>query len=550
MTVRTKKEFSGWLVLLIFEVVMLVLYAPTLGAGFVTDFIGWQMRYEGGDFADILNCFGYPGLHQLLHLFFFSFYKIFDTQGLPWYLLFCSLHAVNAFALYQLFKKVFHRFSLPAPGEVSLSGALIFLVLPYQSEPVVWMVCLHYLMTALLMMGSLWFALNYLESHRSKFIWLAHLCFVAALFMLEIAFVMPLLMVVWVWIVSSGIEQSPGRRPLFFRLIFPQFALLTVYLVLNKLVLGQWVGHYGEQAHLNFPVLQMIGTTFKYLIKYTFFVRYFDHTTKEALFGIFDQAWLVMALAIAGLISLGLAIVYFKKLSTSLKIAGMLLLLFFLSVAPVSNMYFYTLLYIENDRYGYHGSLFLSMLVALSFFTLPKFMRYPLLIGYIGISVFLTQKTNRWWSESREVYYGLLHDFRWYDRDEVIILNIPDSYQGAYSFRIIDQDSGLADYLRYSIGKEYKGRAIDVLQYNMCEPDASIRVEQVDSNTVKVAFNQWGNWWWRNGIGASNYENDRYRVELLDGAYLLHLKNLHPNTAIIYQVGSRWEEYKPAEELR
>ena len=71
-------------VFLIIWVITMLSYIPSIGAGFVFDFPGWQNAYEQGSFGDILNCFGYHGNHQFLHLIFYSFYEIFYIQGIPW----------------------------------------------------------------------------------------------------------------------------------------------------------------------------------------------------------------------------------------------------------------------------------------------------------------------------------------------------------------------------------------------------------------------------------------------------------------------------------
>ena len=61
---------------------------------------------------------------------------------------------------------------------------------------------------------------------------------------------------------------------------------------------------------------------------------------------------------------------------------------------------------------------------------------------------------------------------------------------------------------------------------------------------LKVTFNQWGNWWHRNGIGASGYENEYYKVEILDYPYLITFKQLPEGSVIIYQDGMVWKEFK------
>src|SRR5688572_2434765 len=78
----------------------LITYLPSIGAGFVFDFLGWQQRYESGSLADVFHSFGYAHNQQTMHLFFFSLYKLFHIQGIPWYIVFCGLHAFNTWLMY------------------------------------------------------------------------------------------------------------------------------------------------------------------------------------------------------------------------------------------------------------------------------------------------------------------------------------------------------------------------------------------------------------------------------------------------------------------
>ncbi|MBA2422164.1 MAG: hypothetical protein H0V61_02940, partial [Chitinophagales bacterium] len=65
----------------------------------------------------------------------------------------------------------------------------------------------------------------------------------------------------------------------------------------------------------------------------------------------------------------------------------------------------------------------------------------------------------------------------------------------------------------------------------------------VDSaNALTVSFNQPGNWWWRSGIGASDYEKDKIAVDFEGSQYHLRFKELKPDHAIIYQQGKYWKE--------
>ena len=184
-------------------------------------------------------------------------------------------------------------------------------------------------------------------------------------------------------------------------------------------------------------------------------------------------------------------------------------------------------LHIENDRYGYWAAMFLGLLITLFAFQLPKWLRYPLLIAYLGYSITLTYETNGYWQGSAMVQKELMNDFRWYDKAEVIVLASPENFGGAMLFRIIGEESELVYCLEFLRREPYNGRLIEAAQYNMYDKMDDVKVEWIDSiQTIHVAFNQAGNWFWRNSIGASDYENDLYSIDFQDGwHYYMTLKS-------------------------
>ena len=58
--------------------------------------------------------------------------------------------------------------------------------------------------------------------------------------------------------------------------------LSLLYFILNKVLLGGWVGHYGEGVHLNFEIKNIAANCLKYFSKYLSFWRDWNHTAKEA----------------------------------------------------------------------------------------------------------------------------------------------------------------------------------------------------------------------------------------------------------------------------
>ena len=537
---KNNRRFQGDIFVLLFLLTGVHLFfGRTMQAGFVTDFTGLQWRLDGAPFSDVLNCFGFPALHQVTNFFLYIFYHAFGTNGLPWYLIYTSLHVANGFLGYKLGEKIFARFGAETPHLPALMASLLFVFSPYAVETVVWKVCFNYLFCTLLMLGALWQLLKYLETSGLRNLLLSHLFFALALFTFELALVLPVLAAA-----LAAAWNLPKVRHRFFKYHFgPQSLLLALYFLLNKLVLGSWVGHYGAAVHLNFNLPSMAGTLLKYFTKYLLFWRYWPHGEKEALMQFFDRTdvgWAALVSAVALLLAGGY---FFYKMTPRLRQAGLGWLLFFVALLPVSNLYVAWILNGENDRYAYFASLFFFMGLMAVLHFLPKILRYGTFATLLLISVFYFNKMVNYWENGSRIFYSLLEDFRWQDAPEVYVLAFPENYEGIPVFKDFSKnDLALKDALKYGAGKEVKGRIYQVAQFNMTSPEDGVSVEKATKKRFSVTFNQWGNWWWHNGIGTWNYETPKYRFTVKGNGSRVEIKDPAPGSVFIYSVGGKWHE--------
>jgi len=536
-------EKRGILLFFSFWAITLLLYLPTVQAGFVTDVTSGIEKIQGQPFWHIIHSFGFPALNQLSILGFYLMYQLFGTNGIPWYLLFCGLHAFNAFLGYRFFQLIFKSFQLENGTSIAFLGVLCFLLHPYQSEVLVWRACLNYLLVTtfiLLYLSHFW---HYLQTKKNTHLFYLQSFFIAALFTFELALILPFLTIVYYIIWYWYTHNLQGLRLSILKISLPQFFLTGLYFVLNKLVVGNWIGHYGAETHLSFSLSDMSGTLLQYIAKYSFFVRSYPHAYKQTIFTFCSQ----YGLSILGIFLVGcLLYLTLKKAIPKNKIAigGMLGLGFLLALLPVLNLFFYWVLFVENDRYGYLASLFGMTLLVFLIFNLPKVIQIFLITTYLGASIFLTIQTNQNWKVSTEVFYSLLDNYRWQDAENVVILNVPDNYKGAYLFRIIGKKSGFQDALTTIKQQPIKGKIWEVVQYNMARPTDGVRVEKTKPHQLKVTFNQWGNWFWRNGTGAGpSHKRAWYTARFKGQYYLLDLKNIPNNTIFIYQDGKEWKVF-------
>lgn len=539
---KSARGTGAWALAAFFVALALLVYWPTRHAGFVMDWLGWQYAYNRDGWAGVPGSFGYPGLHPVLHLGNYALYWLFGANSPVWYWIFAALHGLNAWLLARLALRLPLQVSASQQIFIGIATGLLFVLSPYSAEVVVWRVCLHYLLSLLFALLALHRTLDYLAMPQKRAWWQIQLFVLLALFTFEWSLVIPVLLLALVLVYFFGKNERPPL-PLLGRLFAPQVGLWALYFLLNKIKIGDWVGHYGADTHLNIQPQYMMANIMRYVVKQFAFVRSWEHNSKMPIIEGLADGWLFWTGTAVVLLAAAAWLFFFRRWSARLQWAGAAFAWFFVALLPVSNLYFYALQNSENDRYGYFASGFGWLALVLLVSVLPKMLRSVVVVGLIGVSAWFLLGINRCWTESEKICAGLVNDFRWYDRDEVIILASPDNYLGVFMFRIIGQINGFNEALELRRGEPFKGNMWEAVQFNVVSPTYAVTAEKDSTGLLyKVGFKQDGNWWWRNGIGATDYENDRYSFNMKQWHVEVKLKEKRPNTAVIYPVGHKWIE--------
>ena len=522
------------------------MYAPTLGAGFTSDFTAHVRFFEERAHVGWWNSFGWRSNLPVLFGLMYAFYKAFHLEALPWFLLFTLLHALNALGVFLLTRRLLPETRNGALLPAALA-ALWFLLGPYQAEPVVWKVCLHYLLVT----GSLLAMLLLLTGRPgpwplSRWV-LFHLAFAAALFSLEIAFVFPFILVLaaWWWGAEQGRPAGETRRRIA-GILLPQLVLLGLGFVWNRLRLGAWVGHYGADTHLSAGPTEIVSHILNYFLKYLLLTREWPHAAKAWLgdWHVHDPVsmWAVAGLSLVLLAGLPWLT---RRMERPARLAVGALVLFFLALAPVITLYFAYTGHSENDRYGYVAAALLAIAVAsaLSYLPRPAFLAAGLLL--VGVQAALLAEHADRWRQAERLQSALLADYRWADAPEVWVLGMPDSYDGIPLFRGFVPGEGLQDALRYVGGKPVRGRIREMASQVVQHPDDGLRVAFPDSLSVTVSFRQWGNWFMREGKGATDHAGEDYALRFSDGAYTLRFTKSDSTRLLVWTDGGRWRSGNP-----
>ena len=526
--------------------ITLIFYYSTKNAGFVSDFLGWQYNFENYPFLSVINGDGnhIKSFYQFTHLLMYVFSSAFKLHGLPWYLLFSALFAFNAFLIFKIFSKLYTDLKLKNGFAIAFIGVLMFMLSPYQTEVMVWRASFHYVTSFAMMLSIVYLSMRYVETSLSKYWIVSIFIFLCSIFSLEFFLFTPFVVLVFILFQWVNFSDSFNVKKILIRCVGVPVLMIAGYFVAYKNVHHKWIAHYGAENHLKVFSQEAFATYEKYIVKYLGFIRYFKHTTKEKVFGIFDESlitWIVLGVI---LVICFFGLMYFKKTSARHRLLLLNFILFSLLLIPVITLYFSYILLTEGDRLGYMASAFLFMGVSVFLSYLPRPLYYSIAIFFIGISIVLTVKTNSTWSKSEKVVSSIVKNYQLWDIDkQVLVLNAPDNYEGAPMFRTYDSTSAVKEAIELYNRRKLNASMIDVAYYNMTAQDNGVHVRVDSVNRIVVIFNQWGNWWWRKGIGASNYETEDYQVQFYDqgcggNCFKLTLKN-NKDRILLFQTGDK-----------
>lgn len=533
---------------ILFFTLTVLVYGLTYKAGFVTDFMGWLYNFDHYPFKAVLNseANNIKSFYHFTHLLMYGMTALFGKQGLPWFLLFSALFSLNAFWVYRLFIKIFDALALENGQIIATIGILCFMLSPYQAEVMVWRASFHYLTAFAMMLGIVHLALLYVKNPLPHYAYLAIGIFLCSAFALEFFLFTPFVVLILLAFWALNFPHSFDVKKALMWFVFTPLSIIGLYFIFHYNLRGEWFAHGRGAANLNIVSPEGFATYSKYVLKELFFIRHLPHLTKQKIFSACEIPTLSWAILFTVLAISVLGLAYFKALSAKNKALFLSFCLFSLLIIPVMNLYFAWELFSENDRYCYMASAFLFMGFALVLSKLPRVLFYALSISYLLFSSYLLMKTNRIWWKSEKVYSHLVENFHWWEADDILILNAPDNYAGIPMFRVYGSDSGIREAVEVYHKRTLKARTIDVLQYNLTSPTDGAHVEVDSAGILIVTLNQWGNWWFRNGIGASDYETDDYSVKTdfkgCGRCYRLILKNQKANRVILFQNGNELKE--------
>lgn len=525
--------------------IVFVLYLPAAKAGFVTDFTGWLDQIRNRNFWVYVNRseFHVHSLYQFTQFNTYLLYQLFGINAWLWHLLFITLHAINACLMFTLSMRLLNDFGAENSGEISFAGASLFCLSPYISEVIVWEPAFHFLQGLLLILVCLLCAQKFINTGARKYaIWTSLIYFLST-YSLELFYVTPWLVMIMGIFYSYHPAYEKIASKVMLWVFAPMLLLFLARLVAFRLVYGDWVSRIGSGT-VSAVQLASFGKPAKYLFHLLFLGRFFPQETRQRVYDFCDSITGIVLFYGLIIAICGYIFAQFGKMSGKGKFISLLFGWTLITLMLLIPLWFEDILLVIFDRYTYLTSAFLYMLVA-AVISLISFRYVTLGIAavYALVNLRFAIMVSRYWGKAYRVDHGLLTKLPEPDNKLVILLNLPESMHGV---PMIGSEKESEFKLMHNLllpGTMINNTVYDALSYNMVTPEDGAHVTVINDSMIRVTLNQWGTWWWYAGKGGYSYQNENYKLNLIDGGhfYEMTLKKPAQDYLLLYQVADRWK---------
>lgn len=545
MTVDTRHRKSNFPVFCLLWLALLAFYLPAGKAGFVADFTGWLTQLKELSFTQYLNRHGsaITSLYQFTQFVTYLLYKIFGLNPWLWLLLHITLQAVNSFLLYYICLRIFEDAGIAKGRFISLAAMLLFCICPHLTETIVWKSSYHYLQGFLFILLIMYWVQQFLYTQRVRYAWWAALVFLCSTYALEIFYLTPwfVLSLALYYRFALGCDKAVFKKVCLY-FVLPQLVLFCVHLLVFRLVFGSWVPHIAATLHQ--PAAFYLSKPLKYLFHILFFGRFFSSHLREVVYA-FSESTVGILLFYAVLLTVCIGIVIrLQKMTARGKIAVLFFCWLLIALSILIPLSFPPLLLVYGDRYTYLLSAFIYLLLCVLFsYITVKYVAMFIWTCYALLNSYFTIRINTYWKHSAYIINRLMQTFPATNGKTVILLDEPDDMNG---IPMIHDAADNEFKLQYNLmmPRPLTNKVYDGLAFNMKDLNDGAHVRVLNDSTLRITLNQWGTWWWYNELGAANYENDDYKVNVTDVGheYELILKKPSSGYILLYQIGGVWKE--------
>lgn len=408
MTFLKKYGFHGF-ILFVYLLVYVFLNNPN--TGFFSDDYVWLSRYQKLGFNGLLNNYNDQFFLPLTYLTQLIEWICFKENYLLYFFVNSLVFVSTLFVLYELLKHLKTELELPNYwSEIIVSMVVLS---PYNTEVIKWYSSQSYLFSTFFIIIAFSLYVKYKKSNQNVYLILLLSSFFISILFKEISLFFPFSILF--------LEVILFRKKTSAFLLVSIFSVLILYFVLRLIFLGDLIGGYGIETHLNFSFHKIIIGIAAYFAKFFFLYRY--------------EVGFYFMLVLNVLLFL---ILIAKRNKLMLFFTGCLVLLLLLSLIPVINLEISFLDSIQSDRYGYLPGIFASILLGSTItFLFDKKSALAVSFALVLVQFYLLDKTLYDWTKAQEFRDNFIHSIqeKSMHNSSIIVLNLPDNYNGIYIFR-------------------------------------------------------------------------------------------------------------------
>ena len=518
-------------------------YWPTRRAGWVTDILGLLPRLSGDvGIGGAWTGFGSPVFHPLTLAGHYLLYDLGGAQSLLHYGVWVGLHAATAWLLAVGLEIALRDAGLSHGRTAGMLAGAVFMVHPYVAEVIVWRATFNYLLCSPLMLTSAGCAYAYAKTGRPNLLIAVAGATALALLSFDLAWVAPILVACAAAAAAPTGRLGGGSLRRVGMAAVVAVCTFAAYLAIKTSVIGTAVGHYGAETHLRFDLATVLPNAWRSLFKLFFLTREYSFGVKSAYHRFISESYVYVPLSVAGCSALAYWWRVLRRRSARWRLAGWIGIGTLAAIAPTANLFFYWLQRAEGDRYGYLATAGIAAVLAVGWSAIPRSgLRLALAVGYLLVLGFFGRRQLRAWAEGEYAQRLLIANWPLDDHEPAIVLAAADNYRGTYLFRDNTWPYQSVDYnLRLLGGRAPRDSVLSLVGYNQLTLADSVLARIDEHGAIELTFGQWGNWFWREGIGLTDYRRPGVRVTAGYPAKVCFTRPLAPGTALLYPVGTTW----------
>ncbi|OFX17345.1 MAG: hypothetical protein A2033_16685 [Bacteroidetes bacterium GWA2_31_9] len=474
----SKKHFSLFFFLSLFLFILL-LYYPSLNIFFFSDDFFWIQQYLNKGILDIKNNFEDDFFLPFSHILQILEINIFGINPTLIHLLNYAILLLSGYFIYKNLIILFSHFSFENKNSIAIYSSLFFIVSPYNTEVINWFTAQSYMFSSLFFLISFYFYIKFKISQKSNFLIVSLIILLLSFLSKEISVFNILFFFGFEFLIFKN--ELKNKIKVCIYLILP----FIIYFTLRVWLLKGFIGGYGVSTHMNFSLSLLFHNFVSYNAKFLLLYRYLFPVLKNF---VNDPDFITNATIVIFIFSLFIIFYIFKIKQYSfktpiIKISIFTYILFIISLIPVINLETSFLQNIQSDRYGYFPSIiFFTFLVIGIHLIFHNLIKHIIIIFILIVFSFFTYNTNITWKHANEISESfsnqIVNNIN-KGENNILILNIPDNYDGVYLFR-----NSLTDCIKLKLNNESNYNIKFLAFQNLSSKVKNTTTVEVKSNII------------------------------------------------------------------